>query len=118
MTPVSEHSVKPEEVRNRIERLFGGPYLELYARKPFPGWVTWGNEIARETFHEQETGFGDEPVELPTWPVMPDEERERYKRLFGFDPVADMAVAGRWAENPEPSDDDNLEPGLDSADAT
>jgi N6-adenosine-specific RNA methylase IME4 len=40
LAPVGEHSAKPEEVRGRIERLFGGPYLELYARKSAPGWTT------------------------------------------------------------------------------
>ena len=43
--PVGEHSAKPEEVRRRIERLFPGPYLELYARRPVPGWTVWGDEI-------------------------------------------------------------------------
>jgi N6-adenosine-specific RNA methylase IME4 len=46
--PVGEHSAKPEEVRRRIERLFAGPYLELYGRKPVPGWAVWGNEIRRD----------------------------------------------------------------------
>ena len=45
MVPVGEHSAKPEEVRRRIERLFPGPYLELYGRKLVPGWDVWGNEI-------------------------------------------------------------------------
>jgi N6-adenosine-specific RNA methylase IME4 len=48
MAPVGEHSEKPEEVRRRIERLFPGPYLELYGRKPVPGWTVWGNEIPRD----------------------------------------------------------------------
>lgn len=47
LAPVGEHSAKPEEVRRRIERLLGGPFLELYARAPVPGWTTWGNEIKR-----------------------------------------------------------------------
>jgi N6-adenosine-specific RNA methylase IME4 len=47
MAPVGEHSAKPEEVRRRIERLIAGPYLELYGRKPVPGWTVWGNEIPR-----------------------------------------------------------------------
>ena len=50
MAPVGAHSAKPEEVRRRIMRLFPGPYLELYARRPVPGWHTWGNEIARTGF--------------------------------------------------------------------
>jgi site-specific DNA-methyltransferase (adenine-specific) len=52
MAPVREHSGKPEEVRQRIERLFPGPYLELYARKPAPGWTCWGNEIPHGEFRE------------------------------------------------------------------
>jgi N6-adenosine-specific RNA methylase IME4 len=44
--PVGDHSAKPEEVRRRIERLFPGPYLELYGRnKDVPGWTVWGNEV-------------------------------------------------------------------------
>jgi N6-adenosine-specific RNA methylase IME4 len=50
LAPVGQHSEKPEEVRRRIERLFPGPYLELYGRKPVPGWTVWGNEIPREQF--------------------------------------------------------------------
>jgi N6-adenosine-specific RNA methylase IME4 len=45
MAPVGEHSAKPEDVRRRIERLFGGPYLELYGRKLVPGWSVYGNEV-------------------------------------------------------------------------
>src|SRR5215831_14639630 len=47
-----EHSAKPDEVYRRIERLYPGPYLELFARKPRDGWTTWGNEIPRERFGE------------------------------------------------------------------
>jgi N6-adenosine-specific RNA methylase IME4 len=50
IAPVGEHSAKPEEVRGRIERLFAGPYLELFGRKPAPEWTVWGNEIARDQF--------------------------------------------------------------------
>jgi N6-adenosine-specific RNA methylase IME4 len=52
MAPTGEHSEKPEEVRRRIERLFPGPYLELYGRKPALGWTVWGNEIPRAKFGE------------------------------------------------------------------
>jgi N6-adenosine-specific RNA methylase IME4 len=41
------HSEKPDEVRRRIERLYPGPYLELFGRKPVPNWTVWGNEIER-----------------------------------------------------------------------
>jgi N6-adenosine-specific RNA methylase IME4 len=45
MAPVGTHSAKPDEVYARIERLFAGPYLELFARKPRPRWTTWGDEV-------------------------------------------------------------------------
>jgi N6-adenosine-specific RNA methylase IME4 len=46
LAPTGEHSKKPDEVYRRIERLYPGPYLELFARKPREGWMTWGNEVA------------------------------------------------------------------------
>jgi N6-adenosine-specific RNA methylase IME4 len=39
-----EHSRKPDCVRERIERLVCGPYLELFGRETKPGWDCWGNE--------------------------------------------------------------------------
>ena len=45
--PRGEHSAKPAEVRERIERLLAGPYLELFARRATPGWTSWGNELRR-----------------------------------------------------------------------
>ena len=41
-----EHSRKPEEVYQRIERLTEGPYLELFGRQSRPNWDSWGNEVA------------------------------------------------------------------------
>jgi N6-adenosine-specific RNA methylase IME4 len=43
--PRREHSRKPDCVYARIERLYAGPYLELFARRPRPGWIVWGNEV-------------------------------------------------------------------------
>lgn len=53
MAPVAEHSVKPVVVHARIERLLSGPYLELFARRPMPGWTVWGNQIARGLFDSE-----------------------------------------------------------------
>jgi N6-adenosine-specific RNA methylase IME4 len=39
-----EHSHKPDCVRERIERLVAGPYLELFARETKKGWDCWGNQ--------------------------------------------------------------------------
>lgn len=43
--PVQDHSHKPEEQYALIERISGGPYLELFARRRQPGWDVWGNEV-------------------------------------------------------------------------
>lgn len=43
--PKSQHSVKPVEMREMIEKVSYGPYLELFAREHYPGWDAWGNEI-------------------------------------------------------------------------
>ncbi len=44
VAPRREHSRKPDEVYQRIERLADGPYLELFARSTRPGWECWGNQ--------------------------------------------------------------------------
>lgn len=42
--PIREHSRKPDETYNRIERLVSGPYVELFARHYQPGWDGWGDD--------------------------------------------------------------------------
>jgi N6-adenosine-specific RNA methylase IME4 len=44
VAPVREHSRKPDEQYEMCEQLFGGPYVELFARQTKPGWDCWGNE--------------------------------------------------------------------------
>jgi N6-adenosine-specific RNA methylase IME4 len=39
-----ERSRKPDSVREPIERLVTGPYLELFARETKPGWGCLGNQ--------------------------------------------------------------------------
>jgi N6-adenosine-specific RNA methylase IME4 len=52
-TPVEEHSKKPDVVRERIVELMGDlPRIELFARRRFPGWDAWGNEV------ESDISFG------------------------------------------------------------
>lgn len=44
--PKQEHSRKPDEVMDRIERLYpNATRLEMFARRHRPGWDAWGNEI-------------------------------------------------------------------------
>ncbi len=45
--PRREHSRKPDEQYDRIQRLVDGPYLELFARQAWPGWSAWGNQVGK-----------------------------------------------------------------------
>lgn len=47
LAPIREHSRKPDEARERIERFCEGPYLELFARDTRAGWTSWGNEVGK-----------------------------------------------------------------------
>lgn len=46
ISPIEEHSKKPDLVRDRIIKLCGDlPRVELFARQKTDGWDAWGNEI-------------------------------------------------------------------------
>ncbi|MCL4464505.1 MAG: MT-A70 family methyltransferase [Chloroflexi bacterium] len=42
-----EHSRKPDELYDIIEKCSPGPYLELFARQVRHGWSQWGNEVTK-----------------------------------------------------------------------
>lgn len=42
---IRKHSQKPEIVYEIIERMYPGPYIELFARNERISWRSWGNEI-------------------------------------------------------------------------
>ena len=44
LAPRREHSRKPDEVYDLIQRLAGGPYIELFARHEREGWDRWGDD--------------------------------------------------------------------------
>ena len=44
-----EHSRKPDETYELIERCSPGPYLELFARETVAGWTGWGDEL--DSYH-------------------------------------------------------------------
>ena len=48
VSPVGEHSRKPDDARGRINRLVAGPYLELFGRDEAVGWTVWGNQASGE----------------------------------------------------------------------
>lgn len=43
-TQKREHSRKPDELYPVIEACSPGPFLEVFARYPHPGWTAWGDE--------------------------------------------------------------------------
>jgi N6-adenosine-specific RNA methylase IME4 len=48
LAPRREHSRKPDEVYERIERLYGDVRrIELFSRTRRPGWESWGDETDR-----------------------------------------------------------------------
>lgn len=55
-----EHSRKPDELYPIVEACSPGPFLELFARYPRPGWSAWGNEAAPdvEPRGKQHKGYG------------------------------------------------------------
>lgn len=46
-----EHSRKPDELYDIIERCSPGPFLELFARGQRPGWAQWGDEVETYPVH-------------------------------------------------------------------
>lgn len=65
--PVQDHSHKPEEQYAVIERISPGPYLELFARRPQPGWHAWGNQIESD-------------ITIPGFPVPSDQRLNKHPR--------------------------------------
>lgn len=45
VAPVGEHSEKPAKFYELVETLFPGPYVEIHARKPRPGWFSVGHQL-------------------------------------------------------------------------
>ena len=44
--PKQEHSRKPDDVQDRIERMYpNASKLEMFARRTRPGWDAWGDEV-------------------------------------------------------------------------
>lgn len=53
MKEAVKHSRKPQEIIQKIERMYDGPYLELFARErpnSRQDWAVWGNQIASDVF--------------------------------------------------------------------
>ena len=62
-----EHSRKPDEQYGLIEACSPGPWLELFARHPQPGWTGWGDEADEEVTPRGQAhrGYGGGAIEIP-----------------------------------------------------
>lgn len=45
IAPRGQHSRKPDEQYPLIEAVSRPPRIEFFARRPWPGWQCWGNEV-------------------------------------------------------------------------
>jgi N6-adenosine-specific RNA methylase IME4 len=64
-----EHSRKPDVIREHIERLVDGPYLELFARETKAGWDCWGDQVA--LFDKGSVATRRQPSRLVDAPSLP-----------------------------------------------
>lgn len=55
-----EHSRKPDEMYGIVQECSPGPFLEMFARYPQPGWSAWGDESAPDVQPRgrQHKGYG------------------------------------------------------------
>jgi N6-adenosine-specific RNA methylase IME4 len=59
LAPLREHSRKPDEVAQAIERLYGDvPRLEMFARTRRDGWDVFGNQVDKFEQFDQLEGVG------------------------------------------------------------
>lgn len=86
VAPRREHSRKPDEQYERIERLVDGPYVEMFARTQRPRWIPWGNQVGK--FDATEPAY--------------DAQDDLAKSIqFGFAFIRERKAAGgpRWGES-------------------
>jgi N6-adenosine-specific RNA methylase IME4 len=62
VSPIREHSRKPDEIITRIETLFDGPYVELFSRTTRNGWDVFGNQTDKFSEEAPEGGAAADPV--------------------------------------------------------
>lgn len=77
-----EHSRKPDEQYPLIEACSPGPYLEMFARYPQPGWIAWGDEsdevvAPRGKVHKGYEGGAINVPQLPLFARLSDAEQQQ-----------------------------------------
>lgn len=99
-----EHSRKPDEQYDLIESCSPGPYLEMFARYPRPGWNVWGNESSgEEPKGQNHKGYGGGAIE--TFPQLEPNERlspwlsDRLARILAEEYTAGATIDQLVAES-------------------
>jgi N6-adenosine-specific RNA methylase IME4 len=79
ISPVGPHSVKPAEIRQRIERLYDGDRIEMFARVATPEWDIWGLEapIPSSAPLELCSTRPDGPSDTPMQPICRSDDPNR-----------------------------------------
>jgi len=72
-----EHSRKPDEQYDLIEKCSPGPYLEMFARYPQEGWFAWGDEsdAAVEPRGRVHKGYEGGEMKIVHMPILEPHER-------------------------------------------
>lgn len=66
LAPRRQHSRKPDEAHERIERFCEGPRLELFGRQQRPGWTVVGNQADKFAFQGgPQIELGARPEAIP-----------------------------------------------------
>ena len=73
-----EHSRKPDEIFNIIEKCSPGPYLELFARGKREGWTLWGNEIENYRPNWNTYKYNSSIIETPQLVLLDKPPKKKY----------------------------------------
>lgn len=73
-----EHSRKPDEIFNIIEKCSPGPYLELFARGKREGWTLWGNEIENYKLNWNTYKYNSSVIETPQLVLLDKPPKKKY----------------------------------------
>lgn len=72
LEPKKGHSEKPENIHRLAEARFPGPYVEIFGRRPYPGWTVLGNEAPgdgkdiRETIQKKLSAHSQSASDIET----------------------------------------------------
>jgi N6-adenosine-specific RNA methylase IME4 len=96
VSPVREHSRKPDEAISRIERFCPGPRVELFAREAREGWDSWGDEVGM--FNERGCDCADQLLESAAVTSPATESRAGLHPISAEEDISDLWEPPAFAE--------------------